>query len=259
MTHPPPASPFDLSGRTALVTGCSRGIGRAITEALAHAGADIVGVSTSLPDDGGETGAAVREKGRAFRHYRTDLGEREAVAGLIARLDEADERIDILVNNAGIIRREPLVSHSDADWDDVLAVNLTAPFQLARDLGAKMVARGSGKIVFLASVLSFQGGLTVPGYAATKGAVANLVKSFANEWASSGVNVNAVAPGYIATDNTAALRDDDDRSKDLLARVPAGRWGEPSEIADPVVFLASDAARFMHGTTLIVDGGWLAR
>ncbi|MCA1241553.1 SDR family oxidoreductase [Stappia stellulata] len=254
-----PAAAFDLSGRTALVTGCSRGIGRAISVALARAGSDVVGVSTSLPDDGGETGEAVRAHGRRFRHYRADLAEHDAVAGLIARLDEAGEKIDILVNNAGIIRRAPLGDHSDADWDDVLAVNLTAPFQLARDLGAKMVARGHGKIVFLGSVLSFQGGLTVPGYAATKGAVANLVRSFANEWAASGVNVNAVAPGYVQTDNTAALRDDRDREAAILARVPAGRWGTPEEIADPVVFLASRAARFIHGTTLIVDGGWLAR
>ena len=141
----------------------------------------------------------------------------------------------------------------------MLTVNLTAPFQLARDLGARMVARGHGKIVFLGSVLSFQGELTVPGYAATKGAVANLVKSFANEWAASGVNVNAVAPGYVQTDNTAALRDDREREAAILARVPAGRWGTPEEIADPVVFLASDAARFVHGATLVVDGGWLAR
>jgi 2-deoxy-D-gluconate 3-dehydrogenase len=254
-----PASSFDLSGRAALVTGCSRGIGRAICVALARAGADVVGVSTSLPDDGGETGKAVRAQGRRFRHERADLGEPGAVADLVARLDAAGEQVDILVNNAGIIRRAPLADHTDADWDDVLTVNLTAPFQLARELGAKMVARGHGQIVFVASVLSFQGGITVPGYAAAKGAVANLVKSFANEWAASGVNVNAIAPGYVATDNTADLRDDEERSRALLARVPAGRWGTPEEIADPVVFLASDAARFVHGATLVVDGGWLAR
>jgi 2-deoxy-D-gluconate 3-dehydrogenase len=250
-------TPFDLGGKTALVTGCSRGIGAAICAALARAGADVIGVSTSLPDDGGEVGAAVRAAGRQYQNHRCDLGDRTAIHGLLQRL--GDRRIDILVNNAGIIRRAPAAQHSDTDWDDVLAVNLDAPFLLTREIGRGMVDRGAGKVIFVASVLSFQGGLTVPGYAASKGAIAQLAKAFANEWAAHGVNVNAIAPGYVATDNTAALQGDPVREAALMARIPAGRWGLPDEIADPVVFLASDASRFVHGTVLAVDGGWLGR
>jgi 2-deoxy-D-gluconate 3-dehydrogenase len=168
-------------------------------------------------------------------------------------------RIDILVNNAGIIRRSPSETHDDADWDAVMAVNLDAPFVLTREIGRGMLARGEGKVVFVASVLSFQGGVTVPGYAAAKGGVAQLARAFANEWAARGVNVNAVAPGYVATENTAALQADHAREAQILARVPAGRWGRAEEIAEPVVFLCSEAARFIHGAVLAVDGGWLAR
>ena len=168
-------------------------------------------------------------------------------------------RIDILLNNAGTIRRAPAAEHSDEDWDDVLAINLDAPFRLARAVGRRMVEQGSGKIVFTASLLSFQGGLNVPGYAASKGGIASLVKALANEWAGKGVNVNGIAPGYIATDNTETLRQDADRSASILGRIPAGRWGEPTDFKGPTVFLASEASAYVHGTILLVDGGWLGR
>jgi 2-deoxy-D-gluconate 3-dehydrogenase len=250
---------IDLTGQTALVTGCSRGIGRAVALALARAGADIVGVSSRLGADGGEPAAELAATGRRFTPLPCDLGDRAALAGLVRDLDEAGQRIDILINNAGLIRRAPAAEHSDADWDAVIDVNLTAPFLLTRELGRRMVARGRGKIVFVASVLSVQGGLNVPGYAASKGGVVQLTRAFANEWAAQGVNVNAVAPGYVRTANTAELQDDPERSAQLMARVPAGRWGRPEDIADPVVFLCSDAARFMHGALVPVDGGWLGR
>ncbi len=253
------AGAFELVGRTALVTGCSRGIGAAIARALASAGADIVGVSSSAPTGDDSIAARVRETGRGFAHYPCDLGQREAVHALIAQLETDRRQIDILVNNAGIIRRSPAVQHSDADWDDVLAVNLTAPFILSRELGRRMLGRGYGRIIFIASVLSFQGGISVPGYAASKAATANLVRSLANEWAGQGVNVNAITPGYVATDNTSALQHDAERSAALLARTPAGRFGTPEDIAGPVVFLASTAADWIHGTLLAVDGGWMGR
>ncbi len=253
------AGPFDLSGRTALVTGCSRGIGAAIAGALADAGADIIGVSRLAPSGDHNVEALVRAAGRDFTHYPCDLGCRDAIKTLLGELETDRRQIDILVNNAGIIRRSPAAQHSDADWDDVLAVNLTAPFILSRELGGKMLARGYGKIVFVASVLSLQGGIAVPGYAASKSAVANLAKALANEWAGSGVNVNAVAPGYVATQNTAALQEDETRAAGILYQTPAGRWGRPADIAGPVVFLASSAADWLHGTTLAADGGWLGR
>lgn len=249
---------YDLSGRTALVTGCRRGIGRAISVALAEAGADVIGVSSSLADDD-PVATDVRAKGRRFMAMRADLGDRAALHALVRRLDDEAPPVDILINNAGIIRRTPAADHSDEDWDSVIDTNLTAPFLLTRELGRRMCARGHGKVVFVASVLSFQGGILVPGYAASKAGVAQLARSFANEWAAQGVNVNAIAPGYVATDNTAALQADDARSAALLARVPAGRWGTPEEIAAPTVFLCSEAARFLHGTVLVADGGWLAR
>ncbi|WP_029030258.1 SDR family NAD(P)-dependent oxidoreductase [Salinarimonas rosea] len=250
---------FDLGGKTALVTGCRRGIGRAMALALAEAGADIVGVSSGLEPDGGAVGADVAATGRRFTAERCDLGDRAALDALVERLDVGPP-IDILVNNAGIICRAPAAEHADADWDAVLDVNLTAPFRLARALGSRMIARGQGgKIVFTASVLSFQGGILVPGYAASKGAIAQLTKALANEWAGHGVNVNAIAPGYIATDNTAALQADAARTAALLARVPAGRWGVPRDLAGVTVFLCSQAADFVHGAVIPVDGGWLAR
>ena len=251
-------TPFDLSGKTALVTGCRRGIGRAIAKALAQAGADIVGASAGLEDDS-EVGRDVAAAGRRFTAYRCDFSDRAATHGLVERLDRDGHAIDILVNNAGTIRRAPVAEHSDEDWDHVIEVDLSAPFVLTREIGRRMIERGGGKIIFIASVLSFQGGINVPGYASAKGGVAQLTRAFANEWAAKGVNVNAIAPGYVVTDNTAALQADENRSAELIARVPAGRWGEPDDIAWPAVFLASDAARFVHGAILPVDGGWLAR
>jgi 2-deoxy-D-gluconate 3-dehydrogenase len=234
---------FDLSGQTALVTGARRGIGRAAAVALAGAGAEVIGVSASAGDDD------------EFPSFRCDFADRAAVHALVPRLPE----LDVVVLNAGTIERRPAVDHGDDLWDRVLEVNLTAPFVLARELGRRMVERGRGKIIFTASLLSFQGGVTVPGYAASKGGVAQLTKALANEWAPRGVNVNAVAPGYIATDNNTALREDPERSRQLLERIPAGRWGEPADLAGAFVFLASSASDYVHGVILPVDGGWLAR
>jgi len=247
--------PFDLTGRVALVTGCRRGIGLAMAGALAAAGADIIGVSTALEESGSAVAGEVERHGRAFRGYRTDLADRAAVRELV----NAVGSVDILVNNAGTIRRAPAADYSDADWDHVLEVDLTAPFVLARDLGRGMVARGHGKIIFTASLLSFQGGINVPAYAAAKAGLAGVTKALANEWAGRGVNVNAIAPGYIATDNTRALRDDPERNASILERIPAGRWGQPADLAGAVVFLASAASNYVHGTVLAVDGGWLGR
>jgi 2-deoxy-D-gluconate 3-dehydrogenase len=250
---------FDLSGRLAVVTGARRGIGLAMAEALAAAGADVVGVSASLEEEGSQAQRRVEALGRSFTPIRADLGDRDAVHALVARLGSLGRPIDVLVNNAGIIRRAPAAEHGDDDWDHVLAVNLDAPFILAREVGASMLARGCGKIVFTASVLSFQGGVTVPGYAATKSAIAGLTRALANEWAGRGVNVNAIAPGYVATDNTQALQDDPARYAAILERIPAGRWGRPDDLAGAVVFLASAASDYVHGVVLPVDGGWLAR
>ena len=252
------SGPFDLTGRTALVTGCRRGIGRAAAVALARAGADLVGVSATL-DAGDEVAAEGTALGRRFRPYRCDLGDREAVHELAARVSSDVPQLDILVHHAGTIERRRAVEHGDDLWDRVLEVNLTAQFVLARELGRRMVAEGRGKIVFVASMLSFQGGVTVPSYAASKGGIAQLTKALANEWAARGVNVNAVAPGYIATDNTQALRQDDERARQILERIPAGRWGEPEDVAGAFVFLASPASDYVHGIVLPVDGGWLAR
>ena len=253
------ASMFDLSGRLAVVTGARRGIGLAFAEALAAAGADIAGVSASLETDASEAQRRIEALGRTFHPFPADLSDPGAVRELPARIAELARPVDILVNNAGTIRRAPAAEHSDADWDAVLAVNLDAPFRLARDIGAGMLERRRGKIIFTASMLSYQGGIKVPGYTASKSAVAGLTKALANEWAPGGVNVNAIAPGYIATDNTQALRDDRERSQAILDRIPAGRWGQPADLAGAIVFLASAASDYVHGTTLAVDGGWLAR
>jgi len=250
---------IDLSGKTALVTGASRGIGAAIAKGLAEAGADVVGIGTSIMTGSADLREEIKKAGVRFTPINCDLASREQICGLVERLTRDQVQIDILINNAGIIRRTEAASHAVEDWDAVMAVNLDAAFLLSRDLGGKMVERGSGKIINIASVLSFQGGILVPGYAAAKGALAQLTRSFANEWASKGVNVNAVAPGYIATDNTAALQADEKRTADLMARVPAGRWGTPEDIAGPVTFLASNHANFIHGAVLPADGGWLAR
>jgi 2-deoxy-D-gluconate 3-dehydrogenase len=250
---------FSLAGKLAVVTGARRGIGLAMADALAGAGADVIGVSAQLERDGGAARRRVEAHGRRFWAMPADLGDREAVRALIARLEAHDRPVDILVNNAGMIVRAPATEHPDEAWDRVLEVNLTAPFLLARAIGAGMVARGRGKIVFTASLLSFQGGITVPGYAASKHGLAGITKALANEWARSGVNVNAVAPGYIATDNTRALRDDPVRSGAILERIPAGRWGQAEDLAGAVVFLASPASDYVNGIVLPVDGGWLGR
>ncbi len=248
---------FRLDGEVALVTGSSRGLGAAMATALAEAGADVV-----LHDRGcaGETENAIR----ATTGVRTacivaDLMDRAATLRLFDEAVEAMGKVDILVNNAGIIRRAPAVDHEDLDWDEVLEVNLTAVFRLCRAAGAKMVARGHGKIVNVASLLAFQGGVTVPSYAAAKGGVAQITKALANEWASKGVNVNAIAPGYMRTENTRPLIEDPIRYRQITERIPAGRWGQPSDLAGPVVFLASKASDYLNGHVLVVDGGWMGR
>ena len=250
---------FSLTGRTALVTGCKRGIGLAMAEALAEAGADIVGVSATLEPSGSEVEKRVRAQGRSFRGYACDFSDRAALRAFIARLRAESPVIDILVNNAGTILRQPAAEHSDEYWDKVVETNLSAQFLLSRELGRDMLARGRGKIIFTASLLSFQGGINVPGYAAAKHGVAGLTKALANEWAGRGVNVNAIAPGYISTDNTEALRKDPARAAAILGRIPAGRWGEPADFKGPVVFLASAASDYVHGEVLTVDGGWMGR
>jgi 2-dehydro-3-deoxy-D-gluconate 5-dehydrogenase len=248
---------FRVDGKVALVTGSSRGLGAAMATALADAGADVV-----LHDRvcAGDTERAIRERtGVRTKCLVADLLDRTAPARLVDEAVEAMGRIDILVNNAGIIRRAPAVEFSDADWDDVIEVNLSAVFRLCRAAGARMVAQGSGKIVNIASLLAFQGGVTVPSYAAAKGAVAQITKSLANEWAAKGINVNAIAPGYMRTDNTKALVEDPVRYRQITERIPAGRWGEPTDLAGPVVFLASPASDYLNGHVMVVDGGWMGR
>jgi 2-deoxy-D-gluconate 3-dehydrogenase len=253
------ATLFDLSGQTALVTGCKRGIGRAIAVGLAEAGADIIGVSATLEPSGGRVEREVQALGRQFYSFACDLADRDRLYAFIGKVRSECPPVDILVNNAGTILRKPAADHPDEYWDQVMRINLDAQFILSREVGRDMVGRGRGKIIFTASLLTFQGGITVPGYAASKGAIGSLVKALANEWAAKGVNVNAIAPGYIATDNTEALRGDPDRSASILARIPAGRWGEPDDFKGPAVFLASAAADYVHGTILTVDGGWMGR
>ncbi|MGW4027434.1 SDR family oxidoreductase [Streptomyces sp. NPDC005009] len=250
---------FDLTGRLAVVTGSRRGIGRAMARALAGAGADVIGVSATLEETGSDVEKDVVAAGRSFEAIRTDFADPRAVRALGADLAGRERPVDILVNNAGTIRRAPAAEHPGADWELVLQVNLNAQFALTQAVGATMVSRGRGKVVFTASLLSYQGGINVPGYTAAKHGVAGLTKALANEWAPHGVNVNAIAPGYIATDNTQALQDDPDRSRAILDRIPAGRWGEADDLAGATVFLASDASAYVHGTVLPVDGGWLGR
>jgi len=250
---------FDLTGKTALVTGCKRGIGFAMAEGLAEAGADIIGVSASLERSGSAIEKSVTSLGRKFTAYQCDFSDREAVKSFAAQVMSVHGTPDILVNNAGTIKRKPAAEHSDDMWFEVIDVNLNAQFLLSRDIGAKMIERGSGKIIFTASLLTFQGGVTVPGYAASKGGIGQLTKALANEWASKGVNVNAIAPGYISTDNTEALRNDPVRQQQILARIPAGRWGEPDDFKGPAIFLASSASDYVTGEILVVDGGWMGR
>ncbi|KOV88188.1 2-deoxy-D-gluconate 3-dehydrogenase, partial [Streptomyces sp. NRRL WC-3618] len=250
---------FDLTGKLAVVTGARRGIGRAMARALAEAGADIIGVSANLEPSGSDVEKDVLAAGRTFEAIRTDFADPEAVRTLGADLAARERPVDILVNNAGTIRRAPAAQHTDTDWELVLQVNLNAQFTLTRAVGGAMVARGQGKVIFTASLLSYQGGINVPGYTAAKHAITGLTKALANEWAPHGVNVNAIAPGYITTDNTQALQDDPIRSKAILDRIPAARWGNPDDLTGATVFLASNAATYIHGTTLPIDGGWLGR
>lgn len=250
---------FSLTGKTALVTGGNTGIGRSMALGLAEAGADIIVVSNSIELTGSEIEKEVTALGRSFKAYQSDFSNRSSLNDFIQKVLAENKRIDILVNNAGMILRNPAAEHSDEFWDKVIAVNLDAQFILTREIGKKMIAQGSGKIIFTASLLSFQGGINVPGYAASKGAVASLIKAFANEWADKGVNVNGVAPGYIATDNTQALRNDPERSKAILSRIPANRWGQPEDFKGVTVFLASAASDYMNGHIIVVDGGWMGR
>ena len=248
---------FDLTGLTAVVTGAKRGIGFAMAEALAAAGADIIGVSATLEPTGSAIEAAVIGHGRSFTALQADFADRGAVVELAGRL--AAESVDILVNNAGTIERAPAAEHPIKWWDRVIEVDLTSQFLLTQAVGRSMLERGRGKVIFTASLLSFQGGINVPGYTAAKSGIAGLTKELANEWTSKGVNVNAIAPGSIATDNTQALQDDENRSRAILDRIPAARWGLASDLAGATVFLASSASDYVSGITLPVDGGWLGR
>lgn len=250
---------FKLNGKKALVTGCKRGIGKAIALGLAEAGADIIGVSATLEKEGSEVGKEVEALERKFTAYQCDFSDRGSLYDFIERVKTEVGQVDILVNNAGTILRKPAAEHPDEYWDKVMEVNLNAQFILSREFGKDMITHGSGKIIFIASLLTFQGGITVPGYAASKGAIGQLTMALSNEWASKGVNVNAIAPGYIATDNTQALQDDEERSKAILGRIPQGRWGKPEDFKGPVVFLASSASDYMNGTIVTVDGGWMGR
>jgi len=248
---------FDLSGKTALVTGCDTGLGQGMAIALAEAGADIVGCSRT--ENAAETKNAIEQTGRKFIYHRVDISDRQQLYSFIKKVTAGDTRIDILVNNAGIIMRKPAAEHPDEYWDKVVDINLNAQFIISRELGKHMIEKGGGKIIFTCSLLSFQGGINVPGYTATKSAVAGLVRAFGNEWGSKGVCVNGIAPGYIATNNTQALREDPERSNAILERIPLGRWGIPADFKGPVVFLASSASNYINGTVLFVDGGWMAR
>ena len=249
---------FRLDGRVALVTGTSRGLGQGAAVALAEAGADVALLDRG---DNSETAAAVEALGRRVLRLRRDFvsATAEDLEGDVARVIAHFGRLDILVNNAGTIRRAPAAEHAAGDWNDVLHVNLDAVFHLSQAAGRHMLERGRGRIINVASMLSFQGGILVPGYAASKHAVAGLTKALANEWAARGVTVNAVAPGYMATDNTQAIRDDADREAAIVARIPAGRWGTPQDLQGVFVFLASEAAAYVTGAVVPVDGGWLVR
>jgi 2-deoxy-D-gluconate 3-dehydrogenase len=250
---------FQLHGRTALVTGASRGLGKAMALALAEAGADIVATSASLPSQGSPLAREVDALGRRFSGYACDLADRKAVYAFVERVKSECPPVDILVNNGGTVLRKPAAEHPDEYWDRIIEIDLNAQFVLAREFGRDMIARRAGKIVFIASLLSFQGGITVPAYAAAKGGVAQLTKALANEWASKGVCVNAIAPGYVATDLTEALQKDPTRNRQIMERIPAGRWGSPTDVAATAVFLASPASDYVNGHVLVVDGGWMGR
>lgn len=249
---------FRVDNKLALVTGSSRGIGKAIAVALAESGADIIGVSTKY-QPGSETENEVVAAGKRYYGYQCDLSDRASVYSFLEKVKTDHPRIDILINNAGNIMRQPAAEHSDEYWDTIININLNSQFIITREIGKRMIKEGYGKIVFTCSLLSFQGGINVPGYAASKGAVSSLLKAFANEWAKAGITVNGVAPGYIATDNTTQLRADADRNSAILSRIPAGRWGTPEDMAGAFVFLSSPASDYMNGTIITVDGGWMGR
>lgn len=250
---------FDLTGRLAVVTGAKRGIGFAIAEALAKAGADVIGVSATLEPQGSRIQSRVEQLGRKFTGFSVDFADRDAVLNFADDLDALNSPIDILVNNAGTIERAPAADHALELFDHVIEVNLASQFVLSQRVGRGMLERRSGRVIFTASLISFQGGINVPGYTAAKSGIAGLTRALSNEWAGRGVTVNAIAPGYIATDNTQALQDDPDRSNAILDRIPAGRWGRAEDLGGAAVFLASDAAAYVSGTILPVDGGWLGR
>jgi 2-deoxy-D-gluconate 3-dehydrogenase len=250
-------NPFDLTGKVAIVTGANTGIGQGIAVALAAAGAKVAGVGRSPMD---ETQAQVEAAGGAFRAVKADLSSIAPMQRIVDETADWAGRVDILVNNAGVIRRADPLEFSEKDWDDVMNVNLKSYFFLAQAFARRLVAQGDGgKVINIASVLSFQGGIRIPSYTASKGGVAGLTRLLACEWAGRNINVNAIAPGYCVTNNTQAIRDDPDRNAAILARIPAGRWGTPADMGGAAVFLASSAADYCHGTILVVDGGWLAR
>jgi len=250
---------FRVDNKIALVTGCSTGIGMDIAIELAQSGADIIGVARSLTDTGSDVAKAVEAAGRKFYAYQADFSDRDSLYAFLNKVKTDHPRIDIIINNAGHIMREPAATHSDEYWDTIININLNAQFIITRELGKRMIDQKYGKIVFTCSLLSFQGGINVPGYAASKGALASLLKAFANEWAQHGITVNGVAPGYIATNNTSALRADANRNASILARIPANRWGETSDLTGAYVFLSSPASDYVNGTIITVDGGWMGR
>jgi 2-deoxy-D-gluconate 3-dehydrogenase len=250
---------FRVDNKIALVTGCSSGIGMAIAIELANSGADIIGVANDLPETGSDVSKAVEAAGKKFYPYVADFSKRDSLYAFLDKVKAEHPTIDIIINNAGHIMRKPAAEHPDEYWDLIIDINLNAQFIITRELGKRMVEQKSGKIVFTCSLLSFQGGINVPGYAASKGAVASLLKAFANEWAPFGITVNGVAPGYVATNNTTQLRADAERSAAILSRIPAGRWAETSDLTGAYVFLSSPASDYINGTIITVDGGWMGR
>jgi len=250
---------FRVDNKIALVTGCSRGIGKTIAIELANAGADIIGVSNSLVAKDSDIAKAIEATGKKFYPYAADFSDRDSLYSFLNKVKTDHPQIDILINNAGHILRKPVANHPDDYWDKIIAINLNAQFIITREIGKRMVERKAGKIVFTCSLLSFQGGINVPGYAASKGAIASLLKSFANEWAPHGITVNGVAPGYIDSDNTAQLQADPERSAAILSRIPAGRWGKTSDLAGAFIFLSSPASDYINGSIITVDGGWMGR